>query len=134
MNWYHQYIPGDMWDYDEAGSHILFDATVGGQPRQFVTHAARNGFLYSFERANGQTVMAKPHQRVAMIPEVAAVDGQTAVQPRNPFGMKNGAIILGYFARKLLGVSSADSGHLFAMLQCCSVIAAAPPSASLRAV
>src|SRR6266849_83150 len=27
------------------------------------------------------------------------------------------AIVLGYFARKLLGVSSADSGHLFAMLQ-----------------
>jgi alpha-ketoglutarate-dependent sulfate ester dioxygenase len=27
------------------------------------------------------------------------------------------AIILGHFARKLLGVSAADSGHLFAMLQ-----------------
>src|SRR5262249_5530553 len=27
------------------------------------------------------------------------------------------AIILGYFVRKLLGVGSADSGHLFAMLQ-----------------
>jgi len=27
------------------------------------------------------------------------------------------AIILGYFARQLLGVSAADSGHLFAMLQ-----------------
>jgi taurine dioxygenase len=27
------------------------------------------------------------------------------------------AIILGYFARKLLGVSSVDSGHLFAVLQ-----------------
>jgi alpha-ketoglutarate-dependent taurine dioxygenase len=27
------------------------------------------------------------------------------------------AIILGCFARRLLGVSSADSGHLFAMLQ-----------------
>jgi hypothetical protein len=27
------------------------------------------------------------------------------------------AIILGYFVRKLVGVSSADSGHLFAMLQ-----------------
>jgi len=27
------------------------------------------------------------------------------------------AIILGYFARKLLGVSAAESGHLFAMLQ-----------------
>ena len=27
------------------------------------------------------------------------------------------AIVLGYFVRRLLGVSSADSGHLFAMLQ-----------------
>lgn len=27
------------------------------------------------------------------------------------------AIILGYFVRKLVGVSSADSGHLFSMLQ-----------------
>ena len=26
MNWYHQYTPGDMWDYDEEGSHILIDA------------------------------------------------------------------------------------------------------------
>jgi alcohol dehydrogenase (cytochrome c) len=61
MNWYHQYLPGDMWDYDEEGSHILIDGVVDGQPRKIVTHAARNGFLYSFERANGQTLMAKPY-------------------------------------------------------------------------
>jgi alcohol dehydrogenase (cytochrome c) len=61
MNWYHQYTPGDMWDYDEEGAHILIDATVGGQTRKIVSHAARNGFLYSFERANGQTVVAKPY-------------------------------------------------------------------------
>ena len=47
MNWYHQYTPGDMWDYDEEGSHILIDGSVAGQPRKLVTHAARNGFLYS---------------------------------------------------------------------------------------
>jgi alcohol dehydrogenase (cytochrome c) len=61
MNWYHQYLPGDMWDYDEEGSHILIDGVVDGQPRKVVTHAARNGFLYSFDRANGQTVLAKPY-------------------------------------------------------------------------
>jgi PQQ-dependent dehydrogenase (methanol/ethanol family) len=61
MNWFHQYTPGDMWDYDEEGSHILIDTVIAGQPRKIVTHAARNGFLYSFERANGQTVMAKPY-------------------------------------------------------------------------
>ncbi len=61
MNWYHQYLPGDMWDYDEAGTHILIDGQVDGQPRTLITHSARNGFLYTFERSNGQTVLAKPY-------------------------------------------------------------------------
>src|SRR5712672_3036845 len=61
MNWYHQYVPGDMWDYDEVGTHILIDGTIDGQPRKLVTHSARNGFLYTFERSNGQTLLAKPY-------------------------------------------------------------------------
>ena len=60
MNWYHQYTPGDKWDYDEEGSHILIDGEVAGQPHKIVTHAARNGFLYVFERANGQTSWPSP--------------------------------------------------------------------------
>ena len=59
MNWYLQYMPGDMWDYDEAGTHILIDGQVAGQPRKLITHSARNGFLYTFERANGQTRAGK---------------------------------------------------------------------------
>jgi alcohol dehydrogenase (cytochrome c) len=58
MNWYFQYVPGDMWDYDEAHSHILIDGQVGNQPRKLITH---NGFLYTFERSNGQTLLAKPY-------------------------------------------------------------------------
>ena len=50
-----------MWDYDEAGTHILIDGQVAGQPRKLITHSARNGFLYTFERTNGQTVLAKPY-------------------------------------------------------------------------
>jgi alcohol dehydrogenase (cytochrome c) len=61
MNWYHQYLPGDMWDYDEAGTHILVDGQVGGQNRKLITHSGRNGFLYTFDRANGQTLLAKPY-------------------------------------------------------------------------
>ena len=30
MNWYFQYTPGDMWDYDEVGTHILIDDEVAG--------------------------------------------------------------------------------------------------------
>ena len=75
MNWYHQYTPGDMWDYDEEGSHILIDATINGQQRKLVTHAARNGFLYSFERASGVPVVAKPY--VQRVNWTAGIDQKT---------------------------------------------------------
>jgi alcohol dehydrogenase (cytochrome c) len=61
MNWYFQYTPGDMWDYDEVGTHILIDGEVAGQPRKLITHSARNGYLYTMDRHNGQMVGAKPY-------------------------------------------------------------------------
>ena len=61
MNWFFQYTPGDMWDYDEVGTHILIDGAVDGQQRKLVTHSARNGFLYTMDRANGSTVAVKPY-------------------------------------------------------------------------
>jgi alcohol dehydrogenase (cytochrome c) len=61
MNWYFQYTPGDMWDFDEVGTHILIDGVVAGQPRKLITHSARNGFLYTMDRTNGQIIGAKPY-------------------------------------------------------------------------
>jgi alcohol dehydrogenase (cytochrome c) len=61
MNWYFQYTPGDQWDYDEAGTHILVDGQINGEPRKVITHSARNGYLYTMERSNGQTIFAKPY-------------------------------------------------------------------------
>src|SRR5499427_756115 len=61
MNWYFQFTPGDMWDFDEVGTHILIDKDVSGQARKLITHSARNGFLYTMERSNGQMVSAKPY-------------------------------------------------------------------------
>ena len=61
LNWYFQYTPGDMWDYDAVGTHILFDAVINGEPRKLVLHSGRNGFLYTMDRHNGQIVVAKPY-------------------------------------------------------------------------
>jgi hypothetical protein len=61
MNWFFQFTPGDMWDYDEVGTHILIDGEVAGQPRKLITHSARNGFLYTMDRHNGQIIGAKPY-------------------------------------------------------------------------
>jgi alcohol dehydrogenase (cytochrome c) len=61
MNWYFQYTPGDMWDYDAAHSHILVDGVRNGLPVKAITHSGRNGFLYTFDRDNGQFLFAKPY-------------------------------------------------------------------------
>jgi len=64
MNWYFQFTPGDLWDYDEVGTHILIDGNIAGQARKLITHSARNGFLYTYERSNGQPILAKPYMEV----------------------------------------------------------------------
>src|SRR5437660_2533145 len=64
MNWYFQYTPGDIWDYDEVGTHIMIDGEVAGQPRKLLTHSARNGHLYTMDRNNGQIIGAKPYTEV----------------------------------------------------------------------
>jgi alcohol dehydrogenase (cytochrome c) len=64
MDWYFQYTPGDMWDFDAVGTQILIDGQVAGQPRKLITHSARNGFLYTIDRSNGQIVGAKPYVQV----------------------------------------------------------------------
>jgi alcohol dehydrogenase (cytochrome c) len=64
MNWYFQYTPGDMWDYDEVGTHILFERIVDGQPRKLVTHSARNGFVYTMDRHNGAMLGAQAYTDV----------------------------------------------------------------------
>ncbi len=64
MNWYFQYTPGDMWDYDEIGTHIMIDSVVAGESRKLITHSARNGHLYTMDRHNGQIIGAKPYTEV----------------------------------------------------------------------
>jgi alcohol dehydrogenase (cytochrome c) len=64
MNWYHQYTPGDGWDYDAISSEIIIDAVVNGQTRRLLTQSNRNGFVYTMEAANGQSLLAKPYTEV----------------------------------------------------------------------
>jgi alcohol dehydrogenase (cytochrome c) len=64
MDWYFQYTPGDMWDFDAVGTQMLIDGEVGGQRRKLISHSARNGFLYTMDRSNGQIIGAKPYVQV----------------------------------------------------------------------
>jgi alcohol dehydrogenase (cytochrome c) len=63
MNWYFQYTPGDTWNFDEAGTHILIDATHASSTIKLVAHVGRNGFLYTMNRADGRLLLAKPYMK-----------------------------------------------------------------------
>jgi hypothetical protein len=54
MNWYFQYTPNDM-DYDEAGTHILFEREINGQRRKLITHSGATASSTPWT-ANGETL------------------------------------------------------------------------------
>ncbi len=75
IKWAFQYTPNDTMDFDEAGSHILIDSRFGGDDRKLVVRAARNGFVYSFDRGNGQFLKAT--QYVSQVTWTKGIDQKT---------------------------------------------------------
>jgi len=64
IKWFFQYTPGDPYDYDEIGEHPLIDIEIGGKMTALVTHPARNGFFYGFDRTNGQFLYGQKYPNV----------------------------------------------------------------------
>src|SRR5205807_1557393 len=61
IKWGFQYTPNDPYDFDEISEHPIIDAKVNGEDRKLVVHAARNGFFYVLDRANGSFVAGKQY-------------------------------------------------------------------------
>lgn len=53
--WGYQFTPHDEWDYDSINENILWDA----KGKKLATHFDRNGFAYTFNRTNGNLLVAK---------------------------------------------------------------------------
>ena len=54
--WHFQMIHHDLWEYDNASPPILGDITVNGRTIKAVMQANKNGFVYVFDRTNGEPV------------------------------------------------------------------------------
>ena len=61
IKWGYQYTPNDPYDFDEISEHPIINAKVNGEDRKLVVHAARNGFFYALDRANGSFVAGKQY-------------------------------------------------------------------------
>jgi quinohemoprotein ethanol dehydrogenase len=57
--WHFQATPGEEWDYDAVQQLILADLTIGGERRQVLMQANKNGFFYVLDRKTGKLISAK---------------------------------------------------------------------------
>jgi alcohol dehydrogenase (cytochrome c) len=58
MAWYFQSSPHDTHDWDSTQTAVVFDGTIGGQPRKLVAQAARNGHFFVLDRTNGRAIVS----------------------------------------------------------------------------
>jgi Taurine catabolism dioxygenase TauD, TfdA family len=95
-------------------TRCLRDTAAGAaRPRRSVVGAPQQCLRYGATYPNATARQAQRYETV--FKSTVYETGHPVVQVHPLTGER--AIILGYFVRKLLGVSSADSGHLFAMLR-----------------
>ncbi|MEX2130164.1 MAG: PQQ-dependent dehydrogenase, methanol/ethanol family [Pseudohongiellaceae bacterium] len=60
LQWYFQFTPHDVHDWDAIQVPILADIQYQGQLRKVMMWANRNAFYYTIDRTNGQFLVGKP--------------------------------------------------------------------------
>ena len=56
--WYYQFTPHDVWDYDGNTHLFQVDLDVDGETVKALVQANRNGFFYAINRQNGEFIRA----------------------------------------------------------------------------
>jgi len=64
LQWYFQFTPHDLYDYDSTQIPVLLDTEWQGHPRKLLVQANRNGFYYVLDRTNGKFLFAKSFGKV----------------------------------------------------------------------
>ncbi len=63
LQWYFQFLPHDIHDYDSTQIPVLVDAEFEGEPRKLVLFPNRNAFYYVLDRVTGEFLVGRPFAR-----------------------------------------------------------------------
>jgi quinohemoprotein ethanol dehydrogenase len=74
--WHYQTTPGDNWDYTATQHLVLADLEIGGEMRQVLMQAPKNGFFYVLDRATGELLSAEPYVEVSWASHVDLQSGR----------------------------------------------------------
>ena len=63
MQWYFQFTPHDIHDWDATQIPILADAEFGGRERKLMLFPNRNAFFYVLDREDGEFLLGTPYAK-----------------------------------------------------------------------
>jgi quinohemoprotein ethanol dehydrogenase len=79
--WHYQQVPSEIWDYTATANFILADLPIGGQTRQVIMQAPKNGIFYVLDRATGAFISGTPLVHVNWTTGIDSVTGRPALNP-----------------------------------------------------
>jgi alcohol dehydrogenase (cytochrome c) len=81
LQWYFQFTPHDVHDWDAQETPLLVDAMFHGRKRHLLLQANRNGFFYVLDRITSQFLMAAPFVQKLTWASGIAPNGRPEVLP-----------------------------------------------------
>ncbi len=81
LQWYYQYTPHDLHDWDAVQVPMLIDARFQGRPRKLLAQGNRNGFFYVLDRTDGRLLLAQPFVHKLTWATGIGPDGRPQVAP-----------------------------------------------------
>jgi alcohol dehydrogenase (cytochrome c) len=81
LKWYYQFTPHNLHDWDATQTPVLVDAPFGGQPRQLLIQANRNGFFYVLDRVTGKLLVSRPFVHKLTWASGIGTDGRPVLLP-----------------------------------------------------
>ena len=79
--WAYQLTPHDNWDFDAISENIAVDLPFNGVTRKLLVQFDKNGYAYTFDRATGEVLVAKPFETVNWSTSINLTTGLPALDP-----------------------------------------------------
>jgi alcohol dehydrogenase (cytochrome c) len=79
--WYHQHLPRDVWDLDEAFERSLITLAIDGRQRQIVVSTGKLGIMDGLDRLDGRHVFSMDLGLNNIVTHIDARTGDRVINP-----------------------------------------------------
>jgi len=79
--WHYQTVPEDSWEYNANMNIVLADLEIGGETRNTLLIAPKNGFHYVLDRLTGELIAAENYARANWATHINIETGKPVYDP-----------------------------------------------------